>query len=356
MGSYVEKKTIIKDDGEVEFGDRDKLIYKIRRGNIQKKWRAGWLYSFSDESPIMSIFRRVMYYEEPAFTVLTNSVLPLGTAKSNNSFAMSKKLAEMANTDFTPDHDIKFSGKDFFERLNEIKEPGEVCWWDEGGIGGGGSRDWRSSINQKINKALRLKRDRKPFLFFVSPYPGFLDLQTRVLCNIECECIIADKSKDESIAILKSKQWAQDKWGRYFVQDAILREIPKAWLGYEDEVSEDEINGIKGVNQIIFPNMKKEDPAGWKEYQKLKEEARSKMENGDDEEEEERKEIKAEESNIMNKIKKFAMDSYKDNTTKGDCVDEAFVKYGMTPRNTREIVFSIYRWMDKNKVCRTNVV
>ncbi len=255
---------------KIEFDERDKLIYKLRRINIHQKWRWGWLYSFDDEPPVTGIYRRVMKYEEPGIIILNNVTLPLGTGKSNNAFLMAKWLAEKAGTDFSIDNNIFFSGKEFLERMKKIKEPGEALIWDEAGLGGGHAREWRDPLNNALNEALRLSRWMQPFIFFVCPEISLIDKNTRVLCSIECECMGVDKINSEALAILKTLHWEQDKYGRYILKEAGMREIPAAWL---ESFDENETQKMKAEPYVTFDNAAGLYPDEWKRYLELKREA-----------------------------------------------------------------------------------
>ena len=83
--------------------------------------------------------------------------------------------------------------------------------------------------------------------------------------------------------------------------------------------------------------------------QALKEKALEDLDGDDEDPQRGTEKEKVEEISKTNKIKEFAIFSYKDNITKRDCIDEAVMIHNMAPRNIGEIVHSVYRWMDKEK-------
>ena len=79
-----------------------------------------------------------------------------------------------------------------------------------------------------------------------------------------------DKINSESLAILKTLHWEQDKYGRYILKEAAMREIPSVWLKSFDE---NETQKMKAEPYITFDNAADLYPDEWKRYLERKREA-----------------------------------------------------------------------------------
>lgn len=217
-------------------------------------YKVGLLYFFKDEVIADAFYRKVMYFNEACSVIIYSSHIPLRSGKSNDALQMALDV----DPDFDVETQLYFTGKDFLSAIKETKT-GQALIWDEAGVGGGSSKEWRSQLNQDLGKMMRLAQFRKPFLFFVCPDPYLLETSVRILCGIEMETVGVNQGASESYAVCRTIHWKRNKYGNLIEDHALPRRVD--WDG-----------SIEKITTTSFPDTSNKYPDIWKKYEKRKSE------------------------------------------------------------------------------------
>lgn len=93
----------------------------------------------------------------------------------------------LLNRNFDMTQDIVYTAREFSERMESIKRPGETIIWDEAGVGMP-AREWFKIQNREIGKMLQSAGHLRPIVFFATPDFSFIDSQPKKLFHHFYEC------------------------------------------------------------------------------------------------------------------------------------------------------------------------
>ena len=246
--------------------DREMRILNFRFSDVKTKKFVNRLIYYEDERIYDAFRRRVQKWKEPGFVLVQSLVMPVGSGKTNAGIYSAMELDPDFNIDST--ENLCFAAKEFNSAVKNIKEGRAVCW-DEGGLGGGDSRDWRAKINKTINEAMRLTRFKQGYILIMLPLVSMLDVRIRLLCNIELEMVGVHHLKEESYGTFRTLSLADDDRGRY----NIIKQLPIQFSNTES---------YKFMSSFSFPPLGKK---VWDQYLKRKKEALANLnidENGEE--------------------------------------------------------------------------
>ena len=232
----------------------EKNLEDFRITDLKTKRFVNRILYYDDENIYDGLRRRVQRFEEPGFILAQSLEMPVGSGKTNAGIRTAMKL----DPDFDIDsiENFTFTGKDFLSAIKGIKKGQAVCN-DEGGLKGGGSRTWYEKINQTINEAMRLARYRLGYVIIMMPLVTMIDLNIRLLCNIQLEMICVHHAREESFGVFRTLSQETDSRGRYI----FLKKLPIRFHNKKN---------YNFVGQYSFPKLPDKI---WTQYLRRKDEA-----------------------------------------------------------------------------------
>lgn len=249
----------MKEISNKEWEERNKEIMGYRKKDV--KW-SNRLYFFEDETIAHALKRKVQDFKESGIILVYSLRQPTGSGKTNSTFCTVQQISELNGYKFDWDKDLVFTGSEFLARLDEIQagHPGSIIVWDEGGVGGGFSRAWRTQINWDIQEAVRMSRFLLPHIFIILPLLSLIDVDIRRLTNIELECFLTDQYERKSYGEFKTTVRGLNQWGQIY-------DIRQAPIKIHNIDSEDIEDKFEFVNRFTFDFI---DEDLWENYEELK--------------------------------------------------------------------------------------
>jgi len=312
--------------------DREMRILNFRFSDVKTKKFVNRLIYYEDERIYDALRRRVQKWKEPGFVLVQSLVMPIGSGKTNAGIYSAKELDP--DFDIPSVEDLTFTAKEFLPAVKNIKK-GQAKCWDEGGLGGGDSRDWRAKINKTINEAMRLTRFKQGYIFIMLPLVSMLDVRIRLLCNIELEMVGVHHLKKESYGTFRTLSLADDDRGRY----NIIKQLPIQFSNTES---------YKFMSSFSFPPLEKK---VWDQYLKRKKEA---LENLDIDEKSDEDNIEPTHSTKKNKMSEII--DYVDKECQGleikDMIDRVMIEFLVCKQTAMEYI-NAYLNVKKNKEIHT---